>query len=377
VGDYTWRLAHELASTTSVAIVSDETGQPIDSASVQIRRIPGWGPRGMVHLWRRLREMRPDWINLQYVPFLYSRLGVNPWLPITIVLLRLAGYQILLTVHEPFVPFGSWWRAPIALMQRVILAVLVTASHRVAVSIPTWERMLKRMFFWRDKAVFCLPVGSNIAAIPRTAQERRSQRSDVGIGDDDIVLVAFSPIGSGKLIDWLWRSWEELRDDSRCVLLVIGRTADEVRRVYPAFDDRGGRVICTGYVSPEAVSRYLSCADLFLAPLVDGISSRRTSVIAGLEHGLPVVTTWGPYTEDELFAPDAVLMVPVDQPQAFTSAVRQLAADGARRADLARRGHRLWEERFSWPAIEARLTSVFSVSPNSCAAATTAAARET
>ena len=53
----------------------------------------------------------------------------------------------------------------------------------------------------------------------------------------------------------------------------------------------------TGTLSPRALAEHVEACDLLVQPYPDGISSRRTSAMAGLALGVPVVTTTGHLTE--------------------------------------------------------------------------------
>jgi glycosyltransferase involved in cell wall biosynthesis len=83
-----------------------------------------------------------------------------------------------------------------------------------------------------------------------------------------------------------------------------------------------------------------------LQPYPDGVTSRRTSVMAALSHGRPVVTTVGWLSETFWLGCGAVVTVPVEDPGALISATSQLLSDSARMAELSAHARRLYAERF-------------------------------
>jgi glycosyltransferase involved in cell wall biosynthesis len=82
------------------------------------------------------------------------------------------------------------------------------------------------------------------------------------------------------------------------------------------------------------------------------VSSRRTALMAALQHSLPVVGTDGASTDPLLRrANDAMRLVPVGDSESFAWAVSRLALDPGLRAAMGKAARRLYEECFSWPVL--------------------------
>jgi glycosyltransferase involved in cell wall biosynthesis len=110
-----------------------------------------------------------------------------------------------------------------------------------------------------------------------------------------------------------------------------------------------------GRLEPPELASWLAASDLFLIPLSDGVSTRRTTLMAALQHGLPVVGTRGPLTDTMLGQrPDALHLVPAHDQRRFVEEVSRLSADPEQRAALGRSGRELYERHFAWPQIAAR-----------------------
>jgi glycosyltransferase involved in cell wall biosynthesis len=85
-----------------------------------------------------------------------------------------------------------------------------------------------------------------------------------------------------------------------------------------------------------------------LQPFPDGVSSRRTTVMAGIAHGRPVVTTSGPLTEPIWAESGAVDLVPVAEVGQISRRVETLLADSSALVRLGAEGRALYERAFAW-----------------------------
>src|SRR3989338_7269384 len=107
------------------------------------------------------------------------------------------------------------------------------------------------------------------------------------------------------------------------------------------------RIFFTGYCSSEDVSRYLSITDIFLLPLIDGISSRRTTLMTALKHGVPVVSTNGFLTDDIFLQENFTLLSPSTDKALFVANVVRMADDDTLRKNMGKRGKEAYEKYFS------------------------------
>ena len=365
VGDYAFRLAVELAREHRVTLLtSTGMGEAGEREGVMILPvIPDWRPHGLRVLIRELRRLEPDVVNLQFEPHLYHRWGVNLWLPMAMLFLRWRGVRLITTVHEPFVPLTiwKWWLSgPI---QRVALYLLLWASRKVVVVISVWTRMLQRWFWWRAEDFVRIPVGSNVAPVDLSPEERQALRSRYGLPPTGVVVAVFSPLGSGKQFDLVVRVWEILaKRHTDLWLLLIGVEREEARRRHPGAPT-GSRVVYTGFVSGPEVSRLHQCADLALAPYVDGVSARRTSTISMMAHAVPLVGTRGPLTDLDIFEGSPIRLVPVGDEEGFVAAVDGLVASRDLRLALGSRTRLFFERHFAWPVLGKQF---FEVAAGAC-----------
>jgi len=105
--------------------------------------------------------------------------------------------------------------------------------------------------------------------------------------------------------------------------------ADYARRVRRMIDERGltERIVTTGYVDLPQVSAHLLAADAALMPYRDGVSFRRTTLIAALSHGLPVVSVAPAVPLPQIIPGQNMLLAPSADIPALTDAVLRVAND--------------------------------------------------
>jgi glycosyltransferase involved in cell wall biosynthesis len=104
-------------------------------------------------------------------------------------------------------------------------------------------------------------------------------------------------------------------------------------------------VVVTGTLPPADVARHLQACDLIVQPYPDGVSSRRTSLMAALANGIPAATTRGRLTEPCWDEARAVAWLD-DDPSAAAAALGRLLEDAQVLTALGTAGRDLYEARF-------------------------------
>jgi len=128
---------------------------------------------------------------------------------------------------------------------------------------------------------------------------------------------------------------------------LIGPGSHDLRARLVERDASLDRLVCsTGALSEGDVSVHLQACDLMLQPYPDGISTRRTSAMAALAHGIPLVSTIGWLTETEWRTWNAAALADVGDESALAAATAHLLASDEARARLARAGRELYHARF-------------------------------
>jgi glycosyltransferase involved in cell wall biosynthesis len=360
VSDYTRLVARGLAAAgDGVAVYAPPAGGP-DPADpgVVVRRLPDhFGPRGLLGLDRALaRRPRSDRVLVQYVPHAFGWRAMN--LPFAgWVAARAARLsRVWVMFHEVAAPFG---RRPAhavrGTVNRAMARLVAGAAERVFVSIPAWAGLLRRVCPRAARAEWLpAPCSVDTAADPAAVAAARGRYA----AEPGARLVGhfgtFGPLVADLLGPVAGRV---LRDNPAARLLLIGRGSGEYReRLAAAEPDLAGRLAAAGGLPAAAVAAHLRACDVLAQPYPDGVSARRTSVMAGLANGVPVVTNLGFLSEPLWASAAGVVVAPGPAPEAVAAAAGAvLGMSDAARAELGRRGAELYAATFALERTIGRL----------------------
>ena len=348
VSDYTHQIAAELASNGTTVHV--------------------WGPHGIeaqpgspVVVHAELGEFRPADLRragslldafpsprrllVQWVPHGYRRRALN--LPFCFWLWRRAvvGDSVELIVHEPFVAFsGSAGQHVMAAIQRMMTLMLLSAARRVWVTTDAWTPLLQPFLSTRASRIESLPVPSNLAPAETAAVDR--VRARYAPGDKQLV----GHFGShGTLVTPLLDRVIPLVAEANASIrfLLIGCDSEEFKdALVRSHTHLAGRVCATGALKARDLSAHIAACDVLLQPYPDGVTTRRTSTMAGLFARVPVVTTYGKLTERLWLADGPLKLAPVNEPRAIADHVLRLLADPAERRRQADAGRAFYDRWF-------------------------------
>ena len=267
----------------------------------------------------------PRRILVYWVPHAYGYKAMN--LPFCLWLwFRSAWHmdRVEPLVQECFLEFArhSWRRTVAAFVQRVMTIILLRAADRVWGALSDYETQLRPYTLGRRVPFGWLPVPSNIAVIedPAAVNAIREQFAPGGF-----LLGHFGTFGK-NITDLL----EEiapvvLGDHTPLLLLGAGSQAfrDRLRERYP---DVAHYIHATGYLDQSTLSSHLNACDVMIQPYPDGVTARRSSILAPLAHARPVVTNPSPRTEPLWEKTGSVALADMTA-EAFLQAVRQLKED--------------------------------------------------
>jgi glycosyltransferase involved in cell wall biosynthesis len=283
-------------------------------------------------------------VVIEYNPFGFGRWGFAPWLPAELARVRARRRRprVALMVHEPYVPMTGGRQALMAVWQHAQLDALRALSDVVFTSIEAWAELFRHKR--PRRATYHLPVPSNL---PNRREARFETRARLGVTEDEVVVSAFGTDHPSRLLGHIVSAANavvRLRD--KLLLLNLGSGAPTL----DGLDDRV-KVIRPGELPERELAEFLSAADLFLAPFVDGVSTRRSTMMSALQHGVAVVGTNGPLTDALLQESAALRLTPVHRPDLFARAAVELADRPDERSTLGGAGSVLYQSRFDWPVL--------------------------
>jgi glycosyltransferase involved in cell wall biosynthesis len=114
------------------------------------------------------------------------------------------------------------------------------------------------------------------------------------------------------------------------------------------------RPLAPGHLGLADLSAHLQMGDIFLVPHRSGLSARRTTFLAALEHGLPVVGTEGPMTDGFLRDVAGISLFGRRAAADAAGHILRLGRDPELRRRLGRQNAAFYREHFSWSLVGRR-----------------------
>ena len=355
VGDYTALLAQALADAgDSVDVWVGGEVQPAISVRRRVHALPDtFGPLSRTALdeaW----TARPGIVLLQYVPNALGRRGTNIAFCRWLLAQRRAGRDIRVMFHEPYFYFTLHrpWRNVAALAQRVMAALLVRAATQLYLL-----RRRRGTYIWRRTARMARQPSFPYQPPSRAPPRRPRSASSAGSSPPGARVVGhFGTFGEHVGRELLATLPALFERDGNVRAILIGRDGDRflralARRMPAAVD----RVHATGELGAADVAVALAACDVLFQPYPDGVTTRRTSVMAGLQNGIATISTAGPLTERVWRDTGAVVLAPHGDAAAAVAHIRRLLDDRIARNTQAERGRDAYERHFAMDVTVARL----------------------
>lgn len=326
---------------------------------------------GFDELSRKLTAFAPELVVVAYTPLGYAPRtgGLAPAFTRWCVGLAIArrGSTVLLA-HEASLPAVDLLRdrryklAVLGVAQAAQFSLLAACFDTVFFSTMATKQL------WADglpllaKRFHTLRICSNIPYLPS-----RDPRAELGAAGQPVPSKTILFFGTGHesvLFDYVEAAFLALLQvEPRAVLVVIGMTLDKLRERRPSLAALGERIRVLGYVEAEHLSRWLQVAELVLAPLVEGVSARKGTVMAALQHGQTVVTTRGFHTRSDIDWERICLLAPLDRDAFAAQAVAALRSSDLR-TTIGRAAREEYEAHASVPVTASRILQSASLRTN-------------
>lgn len=350
LADHTHGLARALAGRVPVTVLSS-AGVDSDPEFAVRAEVSRWDSRSALE--QHLSTLPADAVRLwQYVPHMYGRGGVNRALPAVWRTQRSQGFRQVVLAHEIAAPWGwrphHWWYA---WNHRRQWRAVLDQADLIPVSTGAWVEQWSRRCPGRAGSLFTMASPSNVPVVPLPADHRERWRAEIGWEPRLPVVVWFGSVSAAKQLDWVVAGWRAAHAMGRSAGLVIvgGEPGLEVPDSLRPF------LRITGFLPAQEVSAVFQAADLMALPFVDGASERRTTLTAGLAHGLPVVSTDGHNTGSAIRGGDYLSLTPVGDRDAFARRMVDLLGDPEERRRLSAVGLQRYERALGWDAVTGRL----------------------
>jgi glycosyltransferase involved in cell wall biosynthesis len=335
VGDHTAQVAEALAGSGDIVSVYSppaSTGWTAPEGIEAVTLGDRFGAESMQTLSVRLDRDPSSRLLVQYVPAVFGRRGANVAFCRWLRSRGHAGADVRVMFHEPYSYFR--WRPDhmlTAVVQRAMARILLDAAPLVYLSTDTWRRYLLPYGPDAVRRAVTIPIPSAIPRVNCPEAIRATRSRSIGIARH---LVGHFGSYGNHVAPMLREALDDLlSSDPHVAAVCTGAGSDSfVARILAEHPTFRGRLAGTGRATAADISLHLQACDLLLQPYPDGVTTRRTSVMAGLANGRAVVTSQGPLTENIWRETGSVRLAPsID---ALGTTARGLLSDAAARASL-------------------------------------------
>ncbi len=347
IGDHTQRFASELSKNHELTIFTSFGPASECQNGIQIvRNFSPNKPGSILNFQSNLLGNKFDELLVQYNPFSFGKRGFNPWL---IQLLwkwkhHHPSSRLSVLFHETMVPPSDWRNLAMLSFQLPQFAALCRMADRIFVTTDRWTNQVQK--FSKTKA-FHLPVGSNLKA---SNISREAARKKLDLSERTRILSLFGSAHVSRMLNWVHASAEQCAihfPDIR--MLYVGEDGKEVSSFCP----KSVRFIDCGRVEADQVGDFLVASDIMLSPFIDGLSTRRGSVMAAFQNGVPVLSTFTKWTDSILMGQESlgIHLSPVNAgKEVFAQlAVTNLMEPGDIAQNTALKS--FYSHNFDWPAL--------------------------
>ncbi|ADO74678.1 glycosyltransferase family 4 protein [Stigmatella aurantiaca] len=359
VSDYTRLVARALVQAGErVHVWAPGAPEALGEDGVQVHRVPGlFTPVGLAKLtWALERLPGPRRLLLQYVPHAFGMKAMN--IPFCAWFAARRQDERWVFFHEvvyPWSPGAPLRHQLLAGATRVMAHLAAGNAARTFVSIPTWREYLpegtRARAEWRP-VPSTLPIEAPPEAVARL-------RAELGPGP---WIGHFGTYGKAtaepleRVLVPLLRAGPERR------ALLLGRGSQAYAAgLAQRHPELANRLLFRDSLSPEDVVVHLKASDLLVQPYPDGVSARRTTTMAGMALGLPLVTNTGHLTEPIWRGLGAVALAEGTDPAPLAALAERLLSHPQERAALGAHAAEIYRERFS---LERTVEALLSAPPS-------------
>ncbi len=311
-----------------------------------------WNIFGIIRLIKLVKQMNPDIVHIEY-PGGFGRLMRYEYrilMSLFPLLIRVNGYtgKIFLRLHE----FNE-----VMIITRIFASILMFCVNKIAIASKSDYEIIVKLFpFIEDKLEF-IPSGSNIPYVIYSSDELTTTKEKLQSYPNQPIIGYFGFIRDGKGIEALLNACDILvRKSIDFKLLVIAdlNVSDNSyhKRIYEIISQYrlGNYIHFTGYLDPSITSLYLQCMDIIVLPYDKGLSLRRGSLMAAIEHNLPIISTKIKSPDLSYFLNNELILVKPKDPHVLANAIEKLMNSEKDRNNLKKSISKI-SNIFSWESI--------------------------
>ena len=206
---------------------------------------------------------------------------------------RITGAPIVHTYHTLYEQYVTSYLIPSRRFSRTLVKFL--SRHRLkkvsTLIAPTQKVETALQGYGLDRPIEVVPSGISLEQHRQrlTPEQRQQMREDLGIGEEDLVLLNLGRMGGEKNLCELIELFAEARkeNDKLKFLMVGDGPAREELEALAKKLGVSGHVIFTGMVSPDQVQEYYQLGDLFVSASTS--ETQGLTYIEAAANGLPLL----------------------------------------------------------------------------------------
>ncbi len=358
VGNCTWNLACALREFGIDARVFTSEEQQGCKGLVKnewvFPVIKQWQPNAIIEALKAVTGPAPeDWLCLQYVPQMYGRWGIC-WQVADILraLKKEFRCRIAVTFHE----FISGWNFNpkdlfLATISRLQTIRILSTIDLAITTCGRYKDCLQSISSY-SLTVQVIPVGACVEPInisPEISVAFRKQRFPVTAK----VFGLFSRLAIFRNSSLVVKALQRARRQGLDAWLFIGEIGSPSSKPFKELMQLAVKLGVKPYIvlSKDNLSMALNAVDVFLFPQIDGISTRNTTLMAAMAHGLPVVS-FKPYAGnfDNFYIPSGILVDRGDE-EAFIQAAVECLKNSDQLSKTGQANSDYYFRHFSWSVI--------------------------
>jgi hypothetical protein len=303
VGDYSYILANDLVQEgLKVKIIcSFSEIDTFINHDLYTEPVINWNFSGLVSCYKQIRKYKPEYILFQYVPYAYHKSGVPVILVLYFLLFKFFNAKIHVNFHEiairtcklNFLEIVKSW------LQRTLAKILCWHANSVQTSNDSYRRLLS------IKNVHIIPIPSNFEYLYR--KEINTLRKTEPL-QDITVTVNFNRCNTSfqSIFEQLTKQYSEINWKVK----IIGRAENEELAIFLKsrfFSIYVDKINLHINESDENYLMLMASTDFYMQIEAvnsrgwGGISAKSGTCATALMLGLPIFTTKGDLTDENLF----------------------------------------------------------------------------
>lgn len=295
VGDYTSKLAEELAKNgNEVHVITSNRADP-NSNLVHIHNIVKvWKLSYIKPIIKKLKEIKPDVVNIQYPSDEYYRRTVSLLPPLIKDIIKC---KVTVTIHE-YDYFNMAERK--SLRDKIRLYLNFYKLDRV---ITVEEKFIKRIKAdYQNADIRYIPISSNIPRSVSSTEKLEKIRKDYNL-EGKKVISYFGFAVPVKGIEYLLKCMPKLDKDVKLLFInELNKENEYHKTLLDLIQELGikDRVIITGFFDDSReIADMLSASDVCVLPFVNGLKKSNGSFLAAYNQKIKVITTSENAEKDE------------------------------------------------------------------------------